>query len=191
MCIKAIKVRKIIVKVGHNKVNVRYKIMWGARILWGVCMVLVITTSHSLAQNTNENEVTASTPQIFNDWRVACDEAQSCRMSQTIVQPATRRLILQIKFFSGEEPTALLTFPLGILLSTGWQYDIDGKRKTVLPFEICNVEGCHAGIKLTPKLLAAMKRGNTMHIRFFDAGQTEVAPGISLIGFTKAYEAIK
>tara|TARA_R110000850_G_scaffold94971_1_gene199888 strand:+ start:14086 stop:14424 length:339 start_codon:yes stop_codon:yes gene_type:complete len=112
-------------------------------------------------------------------------------MAQTIVQPSTRRLILQIKVFSGEEATALLTFPLGILLSTGWQYDIDGGRKTVLPFEICNADGCHAGIKLDPQLLSAMKRGNTMRVRFFDAAQTEVNTEISLIGFTKAYEAMK
>ena len=112
-------------------------------------------------------------------------------MSQVIVQPSTRRLILQMKVFSGETPTLLLSFPLGILLSTGWQYQIDNGPKSSLPFEICNSEGCHVGVSLTPQLLRAMQRGNNMKITFFDAAQTEVEPVISLAGFTKAYEAIQ
>jgi invasion protein IalB len=156
-----------------------------------ICVVLSALSTAAWAQEETPPKVETAEAQVFSDWSVACDEGQSCQMSQAIVQPATRRLILQIKVFTGKEPTALLTFPLGILLSTGWQYDIDGKSKAVLPFEICNTDGCHAGIKLTPKLLAALKRGSKMKIRFFDAGQTEVAPEISLIGFTKAYEATK
>jgi len=112
-------------------------------------------------------------------------------MAQTVVQASTKRLILQLRIFKKEEPTILLTFPLGILLNTGWQYQIDGKRQTLLPFEICNLEGCHAGVKLTPKLLAALKRGNNLSIKFFDAAKTTVNPVISLAGFTKAYEALK
>ena len=130
-------------------------------------------------------------PEIFGDWQVNCETDTSCRMAQTVVQTSTKRLILQIKVFKKEDPTLLLTFPLGILLSTGWQYQIDGNRETLLPFEICNSEGCHAGVKLTPKLLAALKRGNKLSIKFFDAGKNTVNPVISLAGFTKAYEALK
>ncbi len=129
--------------------------------------------------------------QTYGDWQVICADNTPCRMTQTVVQTASKRLILQIRVFKKEEPTLLLTFPLGILLSTGWQYQIDGQRQTLLPFEICNVEGCHAGVKLTPKLIAALKRGNSLNIKFFDAGKTTVNPVISLAGFTKAYGALK
>ncbi len=154
--------------------------------IWFTSVALAVSTAIVVAQEADTTEA-----QIFSDWRVACDEAQTCRIAQTIVQPSTRRLILQMKVFAGEEPTLLLSFPLGILLSTGWQYQIDGNRKTVLPFEICNSEGCHAGVKLTPQLLKAMQRGSEMKITFFDAGQDEVEPVISLIGFTKAWEALQ
>lgn len=127
----------------------------------------------------------------FGDWRVLCDDGTPCRMVQAIVQPATSRLILQIKVFRTEEPVALLSFPLGILLSTGWQYEVDGKRGPVLPFEICNAEGCHVGLPIGPDLLAALKRGTKLRIRFLDAARTEVTPEISLTGFTKAYEALQ
>lgn len=130
-------------------------------------------------------------PQIFDDWQVTCGADQPCRMSQAVVHTQTQRLILQIQVFKKEEPTVLLTFPLGILLNTGWQYQIDGAQQTLLPFEICNTEGCHAGVKLSPKLLSGLKRGNTLHIKFFDAAKTAVTPAVSLTGFTKAYEALK
>jgi invasion protein IalB len=162
--------------------------------IWITSVALAASATIAVAQETGTTEGQVETKgeaHIFFDWRVACDETQTCRMAQTIVQPSTRRLILQMKVFAGEEPTLLVSFPLGILLSTGWQYQIDNNRNTVLPFEICNSEGCHAGVKLTPQLLSAMKRGNEMKITFFDAGQEEVEPVISLIGFTKAWEALE
>ena len=112
-------------------------------------------------------------------------------MSQAIVQASTNRLILEFKIYGSDDPTALITFPLGILLSTGWQYKIDNQKGAVLPFEICNVDGCFAGVKLSNSLINSMKRGNKMSIRFFDAAQSEVNPVVSLVGFTKAYEAIQ
>lgn len=130
-------------------------------------------------------------PQVFADWRLACDAEQPCRISQAIVQPSTNRLILQVKAFAAEEPVLLLTFPSGILLSTGWQYQIDAGRPSVLPFEICNSEGCHVGVKLDATLLNAMKRGSKMKVTFFDAAREKVTPEISLIGFTKAWEALR
>lgn len=140
----------------------------------------------SLAQDSSKTE-----GQIFTDWRVACDADAPCRMAQTVVQPSSGRLIIQMKVFSGEVPTALLSFPLGILLSTGWQYQIDGGQKVTLPFEICNTEGCHAGIRLTSATLASLKRGNEFRITFYDASQSAVQPVISLAGFTKAWNALQ
>lgn len=128
---------------------------------------------------------------VFDDWRLACDQDQPCRIAQTIVQFPSKRLILQVKIFKGDEPTMLLSFPLGNLLSTGWQYQIDGGKTNLLPFEICNADGCHAGVKLTSTLIAALKRGRVLSVTFRDAGQAEVNPKVSLIGFTKAYDALE
>lgn len=127
----------------------------------------------------------------FGDWKIICDDGAACRMSQTIGQTDTSRVIVQLRVFKGEAPTALLTFPLGILLSTGWSYEIDGGRNTVLPFEICNTSGCHAGLRLDADLLQRLKRGNHLTITFRDAANEPVMPVISLSGFTKAYEALE
>jgi invasion protein IalB len=112
-------------------------------------------------------------------------------MSQTVAQPATARAILQARVYKGDDPTLLISFPLGILLSPGWRYRIDEGTEAVLPFEICDTSGCHAGVKLTPNVLAAMKRGNEMQITFYDAARTPVTPALSLAGFTKAWEALQ
>ncbi len=151
----------------------------------------MIAHSVAHAQTSPESSNLLPEHQVFNNWKVVCDVQLPCRMSQTIVQPSSRRLILQVKVVAGENPILLVTFPLGILLSTGWQYDIDQKIQRTQPFEICKADGCHAGIKLTPTLLNALKRGNTMNIRFYDAAQTIVDPQVSLSGFTKAYEALQ
>lgn len=151
------------------------------------CVIIATGLIPSFSVNAQDQVGT----QTYGDWLVTCDKDNPCRMAQTVVQTSTKRLILQLRIFKGKEPTMLLTFPLGILLNTGWQYQIDGKRQTLLPFEICNSEGCHAGVKLTPKLLSSLKRGNSLSIKFFDAAKTTVNPVISLAGFTKAYGVLK
>jgi invasion protein IalB len=139
----------------------------------------------------NDPQPAETVNQTFSDWFVTCPKENACRMSQVIVQPTTGRLILQLQVHKSPVPGALLTFPLGILLSTGWRYQIDGGKPKVTPFEICNTEGCHVGLNLDASLLKSLKRGNKMTITFFDAATTEVSVDVSLKGFTKAYGALQ
>lgn len=133
----------------------------------------------------------AAEQETFKDWQVICDADTPCRMVQTIVQTEPQRPILQVRVFDEGSPTMLLTFPLGILLSPGWQFQIDGGRATRVPFELCNLDGCHAGLPISKALLTKLKRGNTFKVTFWDAESTEVHPEISLAGFTKAFGALK
>jgi invasion protein IalB len=158
-----------------------------AKRFWLLGVVFAACSGGAFAQDATP----ASEAEVFTDWRVSCAQEQPCRMSQTVVQPATARAIVQMKVFKGDDPTLLVSFPLGILLSPGWRYRIDGGRERVLPFEICDASGCHAGIKLTPDLLNSMKRGIEMRITFYDAARAAVEPTISLAGFTKAWEVLE
>jgi len=136
-------------------------------------------------------DIAVAGQETFKDWQVICEADVPCRMVQTIVQTELKRPILQIRVFDDGSPTMLLTFPLGILLSPGWQYQIDGGRATRVPFELCNLDGCHAGLPLSKALLTKLKRGNTFKVTFWDAESTAVNPEISLAGFTKAFGALK
>lgn len=159
----------------------------------GAALTLFWGAAWALAQTVNPTATdpeAALAPQVYADWQVACEPDHPCRMSQTVAQAATARAILQARVFKGDDPTLLISFPLGILLSPGWRYRIDGRADTVLPFEICDAAGCHAGLKLTRDLIAALKRGNEMQITFYDAARTPVNPVLSLAGFTNAWEAL-
>ena len=127
----------------------------------------------------------------FGDWQISCPKDEPCRMAQTIVLKTSRIPIVRLRVYGGARPTALFTFPLGSLLTTGWRYRVDGGKETLRPFEICNTEGCHAGVKLSSKLIGRMKRGNKLKVTFFDANQQPVTPEMSLAGFTKAFEELK
>lgn len=159
-----------------------------------VVLALIYGATEAVAEETSRatDALTEASPssQVYTDWQVRCDAGQPCRMSQTVAQPATARAILQARVFKGDDPTLLISVPLGILLSPGWRYRIDGRAEAVLPFEICDTAGCHAGIKLTPDLLEALKRGNRLQITFFDAARTAVEPVVSLAGFINAWEAL-
>lgn len=133
-------------------------------------------------------------PSTFGDWKITCPGGAPCRMAQSIVTANDNRIILQMRVFKGKDgakDTALFSFPLGILLNTGWQIKIDNGKTQLLPFEICKEDGCHSGINIPNSLLNAMKRGNILNVKFFDASQKAIEPKISLKGFTKAYGELK
>lgn len=132
-----------------------------------------------------------ATGATHGNWQVICPDNERCRMAQTIQAKASKISIVRMRVFKSEKPTAVFTFPLGIRLNTGWSFRIDRSRETVLPFELCNTDGCHAGINLTPKLLGSLRRGNTLTLRITDASGKPVRPALSLDGFTKAYKALK
>jgi len=138
-----------------------------------------------------EKNNTDTETNIFGDWKIACPSPDPCRMAQSITTGDGSQVVLQMRVFKQEKPTALFSFPLGILLNTGWQIKIDGGKTELLPFEICKLDGCHAGIVLTNNLIKKMKRGNILKVTFFDSNQNAIEPKISLAGFTKAYETLQ
>ncbi len=157
-----------------------------------VCLIVLATLCGFLAftLDVNAQPKSASKDRVFTDWKVICPKNQGCRAAQSIVLKSSQAPILQLRIYKGDNPTALFSFPLGILLSTGWRYRIDNKKSVLLPFEICNDKGCHVGVPLTKELVRALKRGNKLYVTFLDANKNEVAPTISLSGFTKAFGAL-
>ena len=152
-------------------------------------------TNEETSETTSETApATATDPNTFGDWKITCPDQAPCRMAQSIVTAGDNKIIMQMRVFKGKDgtkDTALFSFPLGILLNTGWQIKIDNGKTQLLPFEICKEDGCHSGINIPNSLLNAMKRGNILKVKFFDASQKAIEPKISLKGFTKAYGELK
>ncbi len=158
----------------------------GRTCKWGALFAALLLVSFARAAQSQTEDT-----KTFGDWQIACPPDQACRMAQTIIVKSSKTPVVRLRVFKGKEPVALFSFPLGSLLSTGWRYRIDKSKQQLRPFEICNIDGCHAGIKLNAKLIRRMKRGNRMKVTFFDSKQKPVSPELSLAGFTKAYEALK
>ena len=149
------------------------------------------STQENATSTANSDETDNNT---FGDWKITCPDQAPCRMAQSIVTAGDKKVIMQMRVFKGKDgtkDTALFSFPLGILLNTGWQIKIDNGKTQLLPFEICKEDGCHSGINIPNSLLNAMKRGNILKVKFFDASQKAIEPKISLKGFTKAYGELK
>ena len=159
-------------------------IFFGAVLILNLFSTGIVHAQQEATENTSENNT-------FGDWKISCPEPDPCRMAQSIVTAENKTVILQMRVFKGKEPTALFSFPLGILLNTGWQIKVDNGKSQLLPFEICKLDGCHSGIKIPTRLLNSFKRGNILRVKFFDAEQNAIEPEISLKGFTKAWGELK
>ena len=159
------------------------------KVILTAIVLFVVDLQFPAASMAQSNE--PETGHVYKDWQVLCDTPALCRMAQTVVEASTRRSIVEVQLFKGDDPTLLLTFPLGVLLKTGWQYQIDDGPLQLLPFEICNIDGCHAALKLNDRLVTQLKRGYLFKIQFLDAAQTTISPAISLLGFSAAYEAFE
>ena len=85
----------------------------------------------------------------------------------------------------------LLTTPLGVSLSTGISFDIDGAGKQSLPFDVCDRNGCYASTPLSAELLSAMQAGQKLNISLQNIQKQVATIPLSLAGFTAAYNSVK
>lgn len=143
------------------------------------CALLCGFTSQTLAND------------VFRDWKLLCDDGEKCRISQAVVTAKYQRVVLQVQVFKTPEPTVLFSFPLGVMLNTGWWYQVDRKGEKLRPYEFCDSKRCYAGVKLSDNLLGQYKQGRELKVSFYDAARKKISPVISLKGFTKAYGALR
>ena len=126
---------------------------------------------------------------VVEDWKVQCITG-TCRMSQTIVAADGVLEVLRARVFPGQPATMVLTVPLGIFLKSQVELSVDNGASRTIEFEICNLDGCHAGVPLTPDLLIPLKQGRIGQVTFVDGFDQEIRIEISLSGFTAAFEEL-
>lgn len=85
----------------------------------------------------------------------------------------------------------VFTMPLGIFLAPGFALRVDGNAVRRFPFENCDGDGCHLGVKVDKKLMAELGAGKRATVQFYDAKQNPVVLNLPLDGFAKAFEALK
>lgn len=148
--------------------------------------------------------------QSANVWQRVCEngnDAQSCRITQELFvtqtgadgtgQVAGRILGLHV-LYAIEEPTGRwlpylsVQMPMGVDLRPGAVLKVDQGADIPIQYLRCTEAGCDASIQLQPPLLQALQAGNTLFVGFRAWGSEETTVlGASLIGFSRAYEALQ
>lgn len=182
----------IIVFININRTpRVFCKMKYFSTALLITTLTLLINYSAN-AENSNKTKVEKNAPETFGKWQLSCPDNHKCRIAQTIIQKKTEKTIVIARVFKDKGSVLLISLPKGIFLAPGVSVRIDNKGKFYrYPFETCDDTGCHSGLKLSKRLLSALKRGNFASVIFYDSRQKPVLAKLSLEGFTKAYKALK
>jgi invasion protein IalB len=133
----------------------------------------------------------------FGDWQVRCaPDGNDCFMYQLAMDPEENPVaeISLLKLPAGGEAAAGATVvtPLGTLLPSGLDLQIDSGEVRKYPFAWCSQVGCFARFGLNTASIDAMKRGNAGKMTLVSVGapQSPLSLKVSLNGFTKAYDSL-
>ena len=128
----------------------------------------------------------------FGDWRYDCPQGQSCRIYQSLAEQAEDRAFLTMEVVRRDQGGAFasITLPLGIYLPPGVGLRVDQGLTRELPVTVCLPGGCRVVFALDDELLAAMKRGNRLRLRFYQGSDDPMEVALSLRGFTAGHEAL-
>lgn len=144
--------------------------------------------------------------QRFDDWTVRCinlqtekretqnSEKQQCFIEQNLVYgkgDKKRRLLgVQIGYYQ-QRKIANLTLPLGMLLKHGVSLGIDNfKFSKKVAYTYCDLDGCSASFELDSNTVDLLKKANTLKVNAVDLSGKNRQVGVSLKGFTPAFEAL-
>jgi invasion protein IalB len=87
-----------------------------------------------------------------------------------------------------EEYILLLSLPHGLFLPAGAQIQIDEGKPEKIVIQTSDVNGSYAGTKLTPQLLADLRKGQTLKVTMLSANQKGFTIPVTLAGFGPTYE---
>ena len=154
----------------------------------------LVITHKALAQS--DEGVTTTT---YKDWVVRCierDDLPPCDAVQTAFDTNTQQRVMltSIAHFGGNDEIGIqIWVPTGLLVSGGVLFEIDQDTQalTDLRFTRCEQDGCFIEAIVKEDDLSPLKKGNQAAIAVLaSTGQPRVV-GLSLSGFTKAYNEVK
>ena len=169
--------------------------MFQKALTWFALLCLsVMTNQMASAQSNDEMETTT-----FKDWVVRCVERADlppCDAVQTAFNSNTqeRLMLTSIAHFGSNDDIGIqIWVPTGILVSGGVLFEIDQETQALqeLRFTRCEADGCFIEAIVNENDLTALKKGNQAAIAILSStGQPRVV-GLSLSGFTKAFNEVK
>lgn len=135
----------------------------------------------------------------FQDWSAKCQkpkdaEKEQCYIFQNLVLKDGGQRLLHVAIMylkANNQPAAIVTVPLGVLLPQGVGLQVDDGEKTRFGYERCDASGCTGGLILTDTLITALKKGMQAKFSFHSGTGQEIAVPVSLSGFTAGFNALE
>jgi invasion protein IalB len=129
-------------------------------------------------------------------WGVTCDHdvtgrKTGCRVTQVVANPQTgeRMLVVTVRRTpDGEPPSMLVTLPLRTFLTPGTLVQIDEQPGWQVPFQLCDENGCYAGLSTNEEMVGALKAGETLKVEFFDQKRRKTVIKLPLKNFDKSFD---
>jgi invasion protein IalB len=173
-----------------------------ALLLLAVAAAFLLNAPAPLEAQTNDTLTETDTSATQEEapesgiWGVACDRdvtgaKTGCRVTQTVVARETGRRLLTVSVRrtpDGAEPTVLLTLPLRTFLTPGTMIKVDDRPGRQSPFELCDENGCYAGLPADESLVADLKSGKTLSVEFFDAKRQKTEIKLPLKTFGQSFD---
>lgn len=156
----------------------------------GLVLLSVLTTALNAAQEEGAT---------FKDWKVSCDtlpekDEKICHIQQLVTEGEGKNPIMMVAagYLPGlEQPTFIVTLPLGVLLPPGLSLQVDNNEAIRFPFEVCDPVGCRAGFDLKDEFLSQLKSGKEAKLTFANMQRKTISLPVSLSGFTAGINSLK
>lgn len=164
-----------------------------------LCLAAIVGATPVAAQQQAQPQGQQDTLKVkHGDWEVRCvPEGKPCYMTQ-VVQNAEGSPLMNVvirKLPSNEKATAVALFraPLGVVLPRGVEMRIDGGDPVTSPFIYCLGNGCFSEVAMTDEGVQRLQRGAAASLSIYSVQKPNEAVQVklSLIGFTKAFNAVE
>jgi len=154
-----------------------------------------IAQSEALAADEAPSQIS----ETYRDWQVRCvsqptetGSVRVCEMSQQLNLSETGQRLLAVAVQRQPDGRALVNAvaPFGLILAAGLQIEIDGNAMQQMGFLTCLPDGCVARAVLEDAVLSAFRNATVAEIRMTALSGETLAPQVSLMGFTAAWNRL-
>jgi invasion protein IalB len=129
-------------------------------------------------------------------WRTVCSaeagEKWRCRMERSVPAPDRKGVLMQmvITRSSGDKARAEFLVPLAVYLPAGVEFTPEKAKPLKVAYTTCSPTGCVAPFAIDDALVAQLKSGSKLEIRFVMRDQSPVGVAVDLKGFAEAYDKL-
>jgi invasion protein IalB len=130
-----------------------------------------------------------------SDWSRRCEpDGKQCEIFQRLVVSQTNQVLLEMAIsFPGNAQSGIIAaiLPLASRLAPGVELTIADPAATLrLDYLMCHKNGCYASAVLSDKMLAGLKKSETLQVLFVDSENKRTRVDVSLKGLAEKLKTL-